>query len=91
MDPETKETVKFLVYNMNEDDFEYLEMDADDYQAMCEEEDKADKERKERMEALYERDREDAYYAMLHEDHNQKRAEEEYAERMTQRLDDYED
>lgn len=83
MDPKDKEKVYFIVYNDETDEYEQLEMDADDYKAMCEAEDEYEK----RREEARERDREEEHFAMKYAWESEQRHAEEYAEEMARRLE----
>lgn len=90
MESENK-IVKFIVYNMDTDEYEELEMDADAYQAMCEEEDKYYKEQAELQEEILKEERETAYYATLWEEAYEKQLNEEYVRRIREDLSESED
>lgn len=57
MPPEEKKTVKFPVWDQETDEIIELEMDADDYEAMCKAEDEAYRKLREGMDYAYEQDR----------------------------------
>ena len=59
MDPE-KKIVKFPVWDLETDEIIEMEMDADDYEAMCKSEDEAEKKREEARQ----RDREETWESL---------------------------
>lgn len=79
--------IKLIVYNMDTDEYEEIEMDADAYQAMCEAEDKYYKEQKDFLEEMYRIERENAYYAVLWEEAYEKQLDEEYVKRIKEDLE----
>lgn len=91
MEPEDKkneeDTVVFLVYNMDEDDYEYLEMDGEAYRALCE----AEKEDEARRQEAYERSRKEDDEATRWAWENEDRLREQYAEEMERRIEDPEE
>lgn len=55
MDPE-KKIVKFPVWDLETDEIIEMEMDADDYEAMCKAEEEASKKQREALDRIYEED-----------------------------------
>ena len=82
MEPEDK--VIFLVYDMDTDEYEELEMDKEAYDALC----RAEEEHEKKMEEIREREHQETNEAMRYAWEHERRLEEEYAERMTRRLED---
>lgn len=79
--------VKFIVYNMNTDEYEELEMESEAYYAMCEAEDKYCKEQEEFIKEIQKQENENSYYAALWEEAYEKQLNEEYVKRIREDLE----